>query len=313
MRLYHSLKEIEFSLDACVVTVGMFDGLHLGHISVLQKVLEISKNENIPSVVLTFSNHPQTYFNPTVTNSVLSSLNEKADRLNQLGIDFVIALPFDAYMASLSAYDFASKILIEQLHVKHIVFGYDNHFGHNREGSKSFMDSEFPQIYTHRVTESIIQGEVVSSSLIKCKIQQGHIQSAYSLLGYNFHLHGVVIKGDQLGRTIGFPTANLQPDISDKIIPTHGVYLTRSTVLGKEYFGMTNIGVRPTVTQNKELRIETHLFNFDLDIYDEEITVEFIDRLRDERKFDSFPALVDQLNQDRLHAMSLLTQIHIAS
>lgn len=313
MRLYQRLNEIDIQLNSCVITVGMFDGLHLGHMSVLNHVKEISKKENIPSVVLTFSNHPQTYFQPNTSNVVLSSLPEKVNQLSQFGIDIVIAIPFDAYIAGLSAHDFASKILIDQLHVKHIVFGYDNHFGHNREGSKAFMDAEFPHIFTHRVSESIINDEVVSSSLIKNKIQGGAMQQAFTLLGYYYQLKGCVIKGDQLGRTIGFPTANLRLDIADKLVPAHGVYLTKSTISGKNYFGMTNIGVRPTVTQSQELRIETNLFNFDMDIYGEEICVEFIERLRDEQKFDSFPALVAQLHQDRINANNLLAQIHVAS
>jgi riboflavin kinase/FMN adenylyltransferase len=262
---------------------------------------------------LTFSNHPQTYFQPSIPNVVLSSLQDKVNKLSQFGIDIVIAIPFDSYIAALSAHDFASKILMDQLHVKHIVFGYDNHFGHNREGSKAFMDVAFPQIFTHRVAESIINDEVVSSSLIKNKIQVGAIQQAFTLLGYHYQLKGCVIKGDQLGRTIGFPTANMQLEIAEKLVPAHGVYLTKSTVSGKEYFGMTNIGVRPTVTQSQELRIETNLFNFDMDIYGEEIQVEFIERLRDEQKFDSFPALVAQLHQDRINANKLLAQIHVAS
>jgi riboflavin kinase/FMN adenylyltransferase len=313
MRLYQSLKEIDIQLNSCVITVGMFDGLHLGHMSVLNHVKKISEKENIPSVVLTFSNHPQTYFQPSIPNVVLSSLQDKVNKLSQCGIEIVIALPFDSYIAALSAHDFASKILMDQLHVKHIVFGYDNHFGHNREGSKAFMDLEFPQIFTHRVAESIINDEVVSSSLIKNKIQVGAIKQAFTLLGYHYQLKGCVIKGDQLGRTIGFPTANLQLEIAEKLVPAHGVYLTKSTVSGKEYFGMTNIGVRPTVTQSQELRIETNLFNFDMDIYGDEIQVEFIERLRDEQKFDSFPALVAQLHQDRINANNLLAQIHVAS
>ena len=313
MRLFHSLNEIDFSLDASVVTVGMFDGLHLGHKSVLQKLVDISKNDNIPSVVLTFSNHPQTFFRPDVANYVLSSMPDKVLRLKQLGVDIVIALPFDEYISSLSAYDFAKNILITKLHAKHIVFGYDNHFGHNREGSKSFIDAEFPQIHTHRIIESTINGEVVSSSLIKSKIQAGQVKPAAILLGYGYSIRGSVIKGDQLGRTIGFPTANLDTGNSDKIIPCHGVYLTKTIVLGNEYHGMTNIGVRPTVTNSQQLRIETHLFDFDMEIYGEEICVEFIDRLRDEKKFDSFPALVNQLNVDRINAKDRLAQIHIAS
>ncbi len=313
MRFYRSLNEIVIDFNDCVITVGMFDGLHIGHTSVLNKVIEISRKYQIPSVVLSFSNHPQSYFNPDSTNYALTSLEEKATHLQQMGIDVLIAIPFDSFIASLSAQQFTSSILVDLLHVSNIVFGYDNHFGHNREGSKAFIDSYYPTISTHRVNESILNDEVVSSSLIKSKIIKGDVQQAALLLNYTYALSGHVIKGDQLGRTIGFPTANMQLINSEKLIPAHGVYITKTTVFGQEYFGMTNIGVRPTVTKNQELRIETHLFNFDKEIYGEVIKVEFIERLRDERKFESFPALVEQLNQDRIKTKSILAQIHIAS
>ena len=313
MRVYRNLNDIDVEFTDCVITVGMFDGLHLGHMSVLNKVLEISKLNNIPSVVLSFANHPQSFFNPNAPISSLSNLEEKTERLAALGIDFLIAIPFDSFIASLSANQFTTSILIDLLHVSNIVFGYDNHFGQNREGSKSYIDSNFPNIKTHRIQESILNNEVVSSSLIKTKISLGEVSQAAVLLNYPYSIAGQIIKGDQLGRTIGFPTANMQLSNAEKLIPAFGVYLTKSFILGQEYFGMTNIGVRPTVTNSRELRIETHLFDFEMEIYGEHIKVEFLDRLRDEKKFDSFPALVDQLKKDQIHAKALLAQIHIAS
>jgi riboflavin kinase/FMN adenylyltransferase len=216
-------------------------------------------------------------------------------------------------MAGITAHQFASTILMDLLQVKHIVFGYDNHFGQNREGSKDFIDLYYPRVQTHRVNETLIDDEIVSSSLVKRYLQAGNVQQVTKLLGHYYSLTGMVIKGDQLGQTIGFPTANMKVIDENKLIPSNGVYFTKSQVGNIEYYGMTNIGVRPTVSNTLEQRIETHLFNFDQDIYGKMMVTEFIHRLRDEKKFDSFPALVEQLHQDQQNAKKLLTQIHIAS
>jgi riboflavin kinase / FMN adenylyltransferase len=313
MRFYPSLAEIDLGNIPSVLTVGMFDGIHSGHLSVLNKVIEISKQNNIPSIVLTFSNHPSSFFNSGATYSSLMTLEEKMEMMASLGIDILIAIPFDNYIASLSAYAFANQILVDLLHVSHIVFGYDNHFGQNREGSKAFIEINFPSIQTHRVPETIIFNNVVSSSLIKQQLQIGNVEHVTTLLHYPYHLSGEVIKGDQLGRTIGFPTANLKVNYVDKLIPAHGVYFTRIHLQGMIYYGMTNVGVRPTVTNSQELRIETHLLNFDADIYGENLIVEFLNRLRDEKKFESFPDLISQLKQDRTDSLKLLAQIHITT
>jgi riboflavin kinase/FMN adenylyltransferase len=310
MKFYHSLEDINLDNSPSVLTVGMFDGVHLGHLSVLQKVIQLSKESNIPSIVLTFSNHPSSYFQPTNLVGQISNLDEKINLLESLGIDIVIALPFDSYMASLSAQSFAENILIDKLNVREIVFGYDNHFGHNREGSKEFIDKRFPSIHTHRVEETKIDNEIVSSSLIKSYIQKGDVEKANQLLNYTYSLQGTVIKGDQLGRTIGFPTANINTQ-TYKLIPPIGVYFTRSYVDNQILYGMTNIGVRPTVTKSEELRIETHLLNFDQDIYGQTLRVEFIKRMRNEQKFDSFAALVNQLEKDKSEAQNLLAKIHV--
>lgn len=313
MQYYHKLADIDFIASPCVITIGMFDGIHQGHINVLKKVVEISKQEGIPSIVFTFSNHPSLYFNQDIQHSTLSSLEDKVKSLELIGIDYLIAVPFDHFMADLTAHQFASNILIDVLQVKHLVFGYDNHFGQNREGSKDFIDLQYPTIMTHRVDETIIDDEVVSSSLVKKYLKAGNVQQVTKLLNHYYALTGIVVKGDQLGRTIGFPTANMQVSDESKLIPANGVYFTRIFVRNSEYFGMTNIGVRPTVSNTLEQRIETHVFNFEQDIYDDVITIEFIQRLRDEKKFDSFPALVEQLHQDQLDAKALLAQIHITS
>ncbi len=312
MKFYSSLDDISIEQRYSAITVGMFDGVHKGHLAVLDKLVEISRREQIPSIVLTFSNHPSSYFKPDSNELQLCSLEEKKEKLRAIGIDILIAIPFNEYIAKLTANQFADNILIRLLQVKFIVFGYDNHFGYKREGSKEFIDLHYPTINSFRVEETIDHGEIISSSLIKSYLVNGELEKVSNLLNYGYKLKGKVIKGDQLGRTIGFPTANIDPE-SGKLIPKLGVYFTRSNIKGKEYYGMTNIGYRPTVTNKKELRIETNLFNFNFDIYDEILEIEFISRMRDEMKFDSLPALINQLAKDQKNAEDLLAQIHVAS
>ena len=312
MKFYHNLDDLHLEGLPSVVTVGMFDGVHLGHLAVLKKAVQISKENNIPSIVLTFSNPPASYFQPEKLSYQLSTLEEKMALLKKLGIDIVIALSFDSYIASLSAQQFADDILVGKLNAKHIVFGYDNHFGRNREGSKEYMDLHYPLISTYRIEETMVNNEIVSSSLVKNYIQNGKIERVNQLLNYLYYLNGIVIKGDQLGRTIGFPTANIDVELT-KIVPQKGVYFTRCYIDDQVYYGMTNIGIRPTVTQSNELRIETHLLNFDKDIYGQQLRVEFVSRMRDETKFDSFPQLVRQLELDKVDALNRLTKIHITS
>lgn len=312
MKFYHSLAEFNTENKPCVATIGMFDGVHKGHISVLEKVIEISTKLGIPSVVLTFSNHPASYFNPNQPIEQLSTLLEKEKLLKKIGIDILIALPFDSYLADLSATDFAKTILIQKLNTKHLVFGYDNHFGRNREGSIDFINTNFKYINTYKILETVVENEIVSSTLVKSFVQKGQIEQANGLLNYIYSLTGIIVKGDQLGRTIGFPTANLELK-GDKLIPAQGVYLTKSKLKDRMIYGMTNIGIRPTVSQSNKLRIETHLFNFNEEIYGEELEVHFLAKMRDEIKFNSFADLINQLNKDKIDATNRLAQIHITT
>lgn len=312
MKFYHNLADINLDNRPSVITVGMFDGVHLGHIAVINQLIKISRENDLVSIVLTFSNHPARYFKPELQEKQLTTLDEKKHLMSQLGVDILIALPFDDYMAKISASEFASTILLDKLNGQHIVFGYDNHFGHNREGSKEFIDINFKKLETHRVPETIIDAEIVSSSLVKHCLANGFIEKSRQFLNYSYSLKGIVIKGDQLGRKIGFPTANIAVN-SEKLIPLIGVYLTKCTLGEATIFGMTNIGIRPTVTSSQELRIETNLFDFEDEIYGQELKVTFLERMRDEKKFESFNDLVTQLNADKTNALKLLAQIHVAS
>lgn len=306
MRFYRNLNDISFSNVPSVVTIGMFDGVHLGHLAVLNKVLEISRKNNIPSIVLTFSNHPARFFDSSLKDEQLTTWEEKKNLIQALGIDILIVVPFDEFLAGLSAQEFVNTIILKKLNAKHIVFGYDNHFGQNREGSKDFIDLNFPHILSYRVPETIINHEIISSSIIKQCLVHGDVDKAKRLLNYPYTLKGIIIQGDQLGRKIGFPTANMKVP-TNKILPKRGVYLTRCSLDSQFVYGMTNIGIRPTVTDKEELRIETNLFDFDKEIYGHPLQIEFISRMRDEMKFDSLKALMEQLQMDKNNAIQQLT------
>ncbi len=290
-----------------VVTQGTFDGVHKGHVHVLQQVVRIAKQENLPSILITFHPHPRLIINPNDKSlALLSSINEKAKRVLDLGIDTVLVLPFTEEIASLSPEEFISGILVDKLKVKHMVVGYDHRFGKNRSGG--FQDLiEFAHHFQFQVTEippKEIDEIAVSSTRIRKAIQNGNLKEANDLLGYNYTLSGIVVHGQKRGRTIGFPTANLQIDEPSKLIPNYGVYAGFAH-LHAPIPMVLNLGVRPTV-DGSNLTIESHLIDFNSDIYDQKIQLELIHFLRHEQKFDSINDLKNQIQVDVLNAKIFL-------
>jgi riboflavin kinase/FMN adenylyltransferase len=320
MKKYFSLEdfEVDQSINSSVVTIGMFDGVHLGHQKVIDTCCQIANSQNQQSVLITFSNHPSDYFCPNTPTRTLLSIEDKIKQLEKTNLDIVIVLPFDIQLASLSAEEFVQTILLEKLNCNSLVFGYDNHFGKNREGSPQFIDSQFKnRINSIVVNEKSIEGDVVSSSRIKILLQDGNIKLANEYLGYKYAINSFVVRGNALGRTIGFPTANYDIAKINIVIPANGVYLTCSTIeiSGRRIskMGLTNIGIRPTVSKSFSVSIETYLLDFDLDIYDCIIHTEFILRIRSEQKFETITELKNQIQEDKEHALSYLTQIHVTA
>jgi len=299
-----------------VVTQGNFDGVHKGHMHVLQQVVRIAQQENLPSILITFHPHPRLIVNPNDKSlSLLSSIKEKAQRILDLGIDTVLVLPFTEEIASLSPQDFITGILVEKLKVKHMVVGYDHRFGKNRSGGFHELVQWAPN-YGFQVSEispKEIDEIAVSSTRIRKALLAGNLQEANELLGYNYMLSGTVIHGQKRGRTIGFPTANLQIDEPGKLIPPHGVY-AGFAVLGDgkaERIPMVlNIGVRPTI-DGTHLTIEAHLLDFTADLYDQSIQLELIEFIRPEQKFNSFDDLKNQIQKDALTARDITSQFQL--
>ena len=298
MKLYNDFKIFDNNNKHTVVSIGMFDSVHLGHQSVLNKVKSISKEYNVESVVITFANSPAIFFQNKSSNEFIFSIEDKIEQLENFEIDHLIILPFDEFIASLYAKVFVEDILIKYLNVSHLVLGYDNHFGKGREGSVNYIHTNFDaKIDAFSVEAVQINAEVVSSSIIKQYLQKGEMLSVFAFLGRNYYLKGEVVKGKQLGRQIGFKTANIQFDMN-LFVPSFGVYAVKVILNDKEYLGVCNLGIRPTIIDDNQINVETHLFDFDREIYGSVIRIEFIKKIRDEKKFNSIDELKLQIQTD---------------
>lgn len=277
-------------------TIGNFDGVHIGHKKILSAIKEEAKQQGISSCVITFHPHPQKVLQ-NIDIPLLTPIRERLKLLEEQGIDVVACYTFTKDIAKISAQDFVTDILVGKLNLKHLIVGPDFSFGRKREGNLELLNKMGSQygFDTEVVDTALYNGEVVSSTSIRNLVREGNLLKARNFLGYNFYVEGQVKEGEKRGRQIGFPTANLETDWD--ILPKVGVYATLANVDGTKHQSITNIGFRPTFGHN-ELLIETHIFNFSQDIYKKRIKVEFVDRVRDEQKFDGPDALVDQIKKD---------------
>jgi riboflavin kinase/FMN adenylyltransferase len=284
--------------SATAVTIGMFDGLHLGHLKVIQGCLEVSRQHNLKSCVITFSNHPADHFTGK-RNELLMPMQEKIQVFELIGIDYLIILPFDSYIVELPAFNFIQDQLINRLKAQKVVLGYDNHFGKNREGSISYIQTHFKaQIEAISIEVARVDDIIVSSSQIKKYLSEGDVIKAKSMLDSPYSVSGLVVHGNQNGRKIGFPTANMALNADNKFIPQLGVYLCRVQIMAGTFFGLTNMGYRPTLNKDDGIHIETHILDFDGDIYGQAIEIQFIEKIRSEMRFDSFDELKNQIAAD---------------
>lgn len=295
-------------LPNAVVTSGTFDGVHRGHQTILARLTEIARTSHGESVVLTYWPHPRTVVsNDSQDLKLLSTLDEKVQLLEQAGIDHLVIIPFTRSFSELTSEEFIRQILIQKIGTKKLVIGYDHRFGRDREGGFDYIQAH-QSAYGFDVEEiprQDVEAVGVSSSKIRTALAEGQITTANRFLGRPYSLTGTVVKGQQLGRTIGFPTANLQIDDPVKLIPANGVYAVE--VIYKEHIlgGMLNIGLRPTVGGTHQT-IETYIFDFDADIYGEHLTLHIREFLRAEQKFPGLPALIAQLKLDEQRARAVL-------
>ncbi len=293
-----------------MVTIGTFDGVHLGHRKVIVRLQEFAKQHDGETVIFTFHTHPRLVTMPNETNlRLLTTLREKINLFEKHGIDHLIIYPFDKSFSELTYSEFVEKILVEKIGTHCLVVGYDHKFGKNREGGFEYLKNcagKF-NFEIERLDALLIEEDSVSSTKIRNALQNGDIEKANHYLGYQFTLHGTVVNGKQLGRKLGFPTANIEASDKHKIIPGYGVYAVKVELNNTEYNGMLNIGTRPTFNNNADNRsIEVNIFDFEDDIYGNEITLKFVGKIRDEQKFDNIEMLVNQLVKDKIAALSIL-------
>lgn len=297
-------------LSHAVVTSGTFDGVHVGHQKILRRVLERARQSNGQSVVITYWPHPRLVLFPEDNElKLLSTIEERIEQLRSFGIDYLLIIPFTKEFSRTSSRSFITDILVRAINTKVLVIGYDHRFGKNREGSFEHLKARSAQ-YGFEV-EEIPRQDVddigVSSTKIRRALESGDIETANRYLGRHYTLTSVVEEGNKLGRTIGFPTANLALPPAHKLIPGNGVYAVWAWAEGKRYPAMMNIGLRPTV-DGRQLTLEVHLLNYSGDLYGQNVTVEFVEQLRKERKFDNVEALKVQLKKDKEATEQLLSQ-----
>ena len=309
MKVYFGINEFK-KVNKPVITTGTFDGVHNGHKKIIKNLTDKAKEIEGESVLITFNPHPRLVLFPDNNNlKLLNSLEEKIELLAKEGLDHLIIQPFTIDFSRLSALEYIRDLLVKKLGVNTLVIGYDHHFGRNREGSFDEL-VEFSHLYNFEIAQISaldIENVNVSSTKIRNALAEGNVAKANSFLGYNFGISGTVIHGDGLGKTIGFPTANIKVSDQYKIIPSNSVYACSVTLKEKRFKGMLNIGVRPTVADKNEQKIEINLFDFDGDLYGKELSIEFHERLRNEEKFNSLESLKAQLNSDKENALKVLS------
>lgn len=284
-----------------VVTIGTFDGVHVGHQKIINRLVHIAEANKLQALVLTFFPHPRMVVQKDSSIKLINTIDEKAAQLQQLGVDHLVLKEFTKTFSRLSALEYVRDVLVNKLKVKHIIVGYDHHFGRNRTATIEDL-IEFGKFYGFEVTQIDAQevGDVaVSSTKIRAALREGNMRVANDFLGYNFMLTGTVVKGKGLGANLSFPTANIFIEEPYKLIPKQGVYLVQSKIENQLVYGMMNIGKNPTVSQDNKTHIEVHFFNLDANLYSKTLKIELMEHLRSEIKFPNIEALKVQLEKDK--------------
>lgn len=303
------LEDISHQANS-VVTVGTFDGVHQGHRALIETVVNTSNSRNARSVVVTFDPHPREILNPGKGGiKLLTTLKERSEILQDLGVDVLLVIPFDRDFSLLSSEEFIREFIYKKIGVSEFVIGYDHHFGRDREGTIETIKKLGNDLgFEAKVVSKQEMGDVtISSTVIRNTLaEEGNVKRAAEYLNRHYLLNGIVTHGDERGKAIGYPTANLRPEHENKVIPKNGVYVVKVRVDEEWYGGMMNIGIRPTFGEDART-LEVNIFEFDRDIYGDTIQVRFIDRIRHEQKFDGIEALKVQLASDKEKSLEILS------
>lgn len=309
MKVFSSISEFT-STKKTIVTIGTFDGVHIGHQKIIEKLIQGTKSSDCESLILTFFPHPRMVLNETSSIKLLNTINEKTSLLEKMGLENLVIHPFDKEFSNLSAEEFVKTILVDAFNIQKIIIGHDHRFGKNRAANIDdlILFGEKYGFEVEQISAQEIDSVSVSSTKIRDAIANGTMAIANEFLGYNYLLTGEIIEGKQLGRTIGFPTANIKIQENYKLIPKNGVYIVSSIIHEKTVFGIMNIGLNPTVN-GTGLSIEVHFLNFDADLYHTKIAVSVMDRIREEQKFTSIDLLKAQIQEDKNYAISYIEKI----
>ncbi len=308
MKIFNNIQSYSPEKES-ILTIGTFDGVHIGHHKILTKLVEESKKNNLSSLIMTFFPHPRMVLQKSQEIKMIDTIDEKIHLFEKTGVDNLIIQPFDENFSKIRAKEFVEEILVKKLKIKHIIIGYDHRFGKDREASVDDL-KKFGLNYMFTVEEIAAQeihSIAISSTKIRNAILKGEIKKCNEYLGRNFMLTGEVVHGDGLGKKINFPTANIEIAETYKIIPKNGVYLVKAIINSEIYFGMMNIGVRPTIG-GKNKSLEIHFFNFKDNIYNKTISVEIICKIRDEEEFSSIDELKIQLKKDEQFCLKLINK-----
>jgi riboflavin kinase/FMN adenylyltransferase len=307
LKIYHKLKDIS-NIKNPVASIGMFDGVHLGHKQIFEKLTNAAKDIGGESVAISFDTHPRMVLQHDAYKlKFINSYQEKINLIESMGVDHLVFLPFTREFSQQTTADFVKNILVDILKIKILIIGYDNRFG-NKENNNFDELFKLSKEYNFDIIQSdvkFIGNNAVSSTKIREALDKGEIKLANQLLGYQYQLSGKVVMGNQIGQKIGFPTANIDLDNDFKLIPSIGVYAILIEYQNVTYKGMLNIGIRPTLNINK-LSIEAHIFGFNIDLYGQYIKVLFVDKIRDEQRFNGLDELVIQLQKDKISSMEIL-------
>ena len=308
LKLFHSINDFQ-STKKTILTLGTFDGVHIGHKKILERITQNTENGKYESLVLTFFPHPRMVLQEKSEIKLLNTISEKSKLLEETGIENLVIHPFNESFSRLTAEEFVHSILVDQFHIQKIIIGHDHRFGRNRTANIDDLIA-FGAEYgfeVEQISAQEIQDVSVSSTKIRKALDEGNIALANDYLGYPYFLSGEVVKGKQLGRTIGFPTANIHIEEDYKKIPKNGVYIVKTLIDNAAVFGMMNIGFNPTVNGEKQT-IEVNLFDFDADIYGQKLEISLLEYIREEQKFGSVDLLKEQLNRDKNTALNFISQ-----
>ena len=307
MKIYNNISSFN-QVDKPIVTTGTFDGVHFGHRKIIDRLNQTAQKFGGESVLLTFSPHPRMVLFPDDHGvQLLNTMEEKIHLLENAGIQHLIIQPFTIDFSRTSSVSFVRDIIVNQLNTYKLVIGYNHHFGRNREGSFEHL-KEFAPLYGFEVEEipvQLLDDVGVSSTKIRKALLNGNVQQANDYLGYNYSLNGTVVQGRKIGRTIGFPTLNIEVKEANKLIPKNGVYAVQMMHADKLIYGMMNIGNNPTISNDTSIKIEVHLFNFNYDLYNCDVEIQLLSFFRDEIQFNNLEELKTQLDQDKFHIKNL--------